>query len=45
MPPSLREWLPEDHLAWFVIEAVEAMNVDEFYADYRVDGRPRPRGV
>ena len=22
MPPSLRDWLPEDHLAWFVIEAV-----------------------
>jgi hypothetical protein len=19
LPPSLREWLPEDHLAWFVI--------------------------
>ena len=24
MPPSLRDWLPEDHLAWFVIEAVGA---------------------
>ena len=23
MPPSLREWLPEDHLAWFVIDAVD----------------------
>jgi hypothetical protein len=22
MPPSLRDWLAEDHLAWFVIEAV-----------------------
>ena len=20
LPPSLREWLPEDHLAWFVLE-------------------------
>jgi transposase len=38
MPPSLREWLSEDHVAWFVIEAVEAMNLDEFYADYRADG-------
>jgi len=27
MPPSLREWLPEDHLAWFVIEAVEEMDL------------------
>ena len=23
LPPSLREWLPEDHLAWFVIDAVD----------------------
>jgi hypothetical protein len=22
LPPSLSEWLPEDHLAWFVLEAV-----------------------
>jgi transposase len=41
LPPSLREWLPEDHLAWFVIEAVEEMRLDEFYADYRVDGHGR----
>jgi transposase len=38
MPPSLREWLPEDHLAWFVIDAVEEMDLTEFYADYREDG-------
>jgi hypothetical protein len=37
MPPSLREWLPEEHLAWFVIEAVGEMNLDELYADYRTD--------
>ena len=41
MPPSLREWLPEDHLAWFVLEAVEAMDLTEFYADYRSDGHGR----
>jgi transposase len=41
MPPSLREWLPEDHVAWFVIEAVGEMNLDEFYADYRADGHGR----
>jgi transposase len=41
MPPSLREWLPEDHLAWFVIEAVEEMDLDGFYADYREDGHGR----
>ena len=41
MPPSLREWLPEDHLAWFVLEAVEEMDLCEFYADYRSDGHGR----
>ena len=24
LPPDLRDWLAEDHLAWFVIEAIEA---------------------
>jgi len=42
MPPDVREWLPEDHFAWFVLAAVEAMNLDAFYAAYRVDGRARP---
>ncbi|MGH2745849.1 MAG: transposase, partial [Thermoleophilaceae bacterium] len=41
MPPSLREWLPEDHLAWFVIEAVEEVDLREFYAEYRADGHGR----
>jgi transposase len=38
LPPSLREWLPEDHLAWFVLDAVEAMDLDAFLAGYREDG-------
>jgi hypothetical protein len=42
MPVSLREWLPENHLAWFVIDAVGEMNLDAFYAAYRLDGRARP---
>ena len=41
MPPSLREWLAEDHLAWFVLEAVEGMDLREFYAEYRADGHGR----
>ena len=27
MPPDLREWLPEGHLAWFVIDAVAEMDL------------------
>src|SRR3954451_11234072 len=42
LPPSLREWLPEDHLAWFVIDAVAAMDLADFVAAYRVDGSGRP---
>ena len=42
MPPDVREWLPEGHLAWFVIDAVGEMNLDAFYAAYRQDGRARP---
>jgi transposase len=42
MPPDVREWLPENHLAWFVLAAVEEMDLWDFYAAYRVDGRSRP---
>jgi transposase len=42
MPPDVREWLPERHLAWFVIDAVVEMDLDAFYVAYRTDGRSRP---
>src|SRR3954449_6881800 len=42
MAPDVREWLPRRHLAWFVIDAVAEMNLEAFYAAYRVDGRSRP---
>jgi transposase len=38
LPPSLSEWLPEDHLAWFVLEAVGELDLDAFYSAYRSDG-------
>jgi len=38
MPPSLAEWLPEGHLAWFVLDAVSQMDLGAFYARYREDG-------
>ena len=38
MPPSLRDWLKEDHLAWFVVDAVGQMDLVEFYVGYRSDG-------
>jgi len=41
MPPSLREWLPEEHFAWFVLDAVAEMDLSAFYASYRSDGHGR----
>jgi transposase len=38
LPPSLREWLPEDHLAWFVLDAVDEIDLTAFYGVYRDDG-------
>src|SRR5262245_15630044 len=42
MPPDVRDWLPEGHFAWFVLDAVAAMDLVEFYGAYRGDGRSRP---
>jgi len=42
LPPDLRDWLPENHLAWFVLAAVEQMDLYAFYRPYRADGVGRP---
>ncbi|KDP03353.1 hypothetical protein MAV3388_00215 [Mycobacterium avium subsp. hominissuis 3388] len=39
MPPSVREWLPDDHLAFFVVDVVAELDLSAFYAAYRVDGK------
>ncbi len=39
MPPSVREWLPEGHLAFFVLDVVAELSLDGFYAAHRDDGR------
>src|SRR5215203_4309604 len=41
LPPSLREWLPDGHLAWFVIDAVATLDLRQFYAVYRDNGQGR----
>lgn len=38
LPPSLDEWLPEDHLARFIVDAVGQFDLSEFLAEYRSDG-------
>ncbi len=40
MPPSLQDWLPEDHLARFVADLVPTLDLAAFYASYEEkDGR------
>src|SRR3954452_7509153 len=40
-PPDVRDWLPDGHLAWFVIDAVGVIDTSRFYAAYREDGHGR----
>ncbi|MBI4230390.1 MAG: IS1182 family transposase, partial [Planctomycetes bacterium] len=42
MPPSVKEWLPQGDLAWFLLDAVGEMELGAFYAPYRADGNGRP---
>ena len=41
MPPSLTDWVADDHLVWTVLGAVEQMDLGRFYGVYRADGQGR----
>jgi transposase len=41
MPPSLVDWVPDDHLVWTVLGAVEQVDLDAFYGAYRANGQGR----
>jgi transposase len=41
MPPSLSEWLPEDHLVWTVLGAVDQMDLGRFMEAYRLGAAGR----
>lgn len=38
LAPDMRDWLDDDHLAWFVLDAVDEIDLTPFLADYRDDG-------
>ena len=42
LPPDMSEWLPAGHLARFVIETVDQLDVAGIYGYYRDDGHGRP---
>jgi transposase len=41
MPVDMREWLPEDDLAFVVLDAVATLDLGEFRCQYRADGHGR----
>jgi transposase len=42
LPPSLRDWLSEDHLAYFVSDVVEQLDLSKIHAVYEKDPRGQP---
>src|SRR5947199_165726 len=41
MPPSLTEWLPENHLVWTILGAVDQMDLGRFNEAYRLGAAGR----
>lgn len=39
LPPDVRDWLPEDELAWTVKDVVESLDLSAFYRAYRANGQ------
>jgi transposase len=42
LPPSPTDWLPENHLAYFIDEVIDALDLRPFYQDYEGESRGQP---
>ena len=42
LPPSLREWLPENHLVYFVSDVVDQLDLSAMHAVYEKEKRGQP---
>ncbi len=42
LPPSMTDWLPEDHLVWFVIDLLHFVDTTAFHERYANGGPGRP---
>jgi len=43
LPPALRDWLPEGHLALFLSDVVDTLDLEPIFSDYeQSDGRGQP---
>lgn len=41
LPPDLADWVPDDHVVWSILGAVEQMDLSAFYGAYRENGQGR----
>src|ERR1700760_1678888 len=41
LPPDLMDWVPEDHVVWSILGAVEQVDLSAFYGAYRANGQGR----
>jgi transposase len=39
LPPSPKDWLPEGHLVWFILDTVGELDIEDLLAKYRVCGK------
>lgn len=39
MPPSIQEWLPQNHLARFIVDTVEMLDLSDIYKAYSGRGQ------
>jgi hypothetical protein len=42
LPPDPRHWLPANHLAWFILDVVDQLDLEPFLRAYRADGHGHP---
>ena len=37
LPPDMREWVPEDHLIWFLSDVVDSLDLSAIFQTYQKD--------
>ena len=43
-PPDVTGWVPDDHVVWSILGAVDRMDLSAFYGAYRDNGQGRAAG-
>jgi transposase len=41
LPPDLTDWVPDDHVVWSILGAVDQVDLSAFYGAYRANGQGR----